>query len=511
MKRYLALAAGLLVTAGAVCAQNVPDDTHHTDNRPDNEYNVIANATAAGGSSAYAEQYKQALDDYKAGRLDQAARGLESVVKKAPDNVTAHSLLGYIYLRQDKNAPAVAEMEKVIKLAPKEDDAHKNLAGAYLRAGRYDDAAAQYKIVLAHSPRDAGSLFGLAMAQGQAGRNDDAVASFRQAIAVRPTSVAYQNLGVVLQKSGRNLEAADAFRKAADLDPKNAGAWLYAGLLYSQVGANDKAIPALTQALALGTPSLYDAHMALAQAYAGQKNNPKAMAEFAAAVKARPDDPTAHFDLAVLQTQAGQKADAEQSYRKVLDLKPTDPQIVTQAQTNLGLLLAADGNATEAVPLLSAATQADPKAAAPHLALANLYAKQGDAAKALAERQAALALTPQDDQTRLLVADALLAQKQYAEAAAQYAAVAGRQPTNAAVQNALGTAYEQTGDLARAQAAFEAALAANPRYAQAQNNLGVVYEKQGKKAQALAAYKKAVAIDPTLTEAKRNLARYTAK
>nr|MDQ2688285.1 tetratricopeptide repeat protein [Armatimonadota bacterium] len=308
-----------------------------------------------------------------------------------------------------------------------------------------------------------------------------------------------------------NAEAADAFRQAATLDPQNAVAWLNAGLLYAQTGAGAKAIPALSQALTLGTDYKYEAHMALAQVYVAAKNTHKAMTEFTAASSARPDDPTALFDLAVLQTQAGQTAVAEQTYRKVLAAAPTDPQILAQAQTNLGLLLAADGKSAEAMPLLQAAAQSDPKNAAPHLALANLYARAGDAAKAMAERQTAVILNPQDTQTRLLVADALLADKKYAEAAMQYEAVIKRDPGNAAVQNALGTAYEQMNDLTRAQAAFKSALTGKGsarEKAQAQNNLGVVYEKQGKQAQAIAAYKKAVALDPMLTEAKTNLARF---
>ena len=495
------------LTAGAALAQAPAAQSAGGDNAQ-SPYQVVSGPAADGADQ---NALRQAVTDFKAGRLAEAGAGLEALEAKSPGDVTAHSLLGYIYLKQNKNDRAVTEMETVVRLAPGDVGGRKNLGRAYLQVGRYNEAIAQFKAVLSRSPKDTDALYGQALAEGQTGDADDAAAGFRQVITLKPSSAAYQNLGVVLQKSGHNAEAADAFHQASTLDPQNAIAWLNAGLLYAQTGAEAKAVPALTQALALGTDYKYEAHMALAQVYVNAKNSPQAMSEFAAAAVARPNDPTALFDLAVLQTQARQTPAAEQTYRKIIAAGPSDPQILTQTQTNLGLLLAADGKGDEAIPLLQAAAQADPKNAAPHVALANLYARMGDADKAMAERMTAVTINPQDTQTRLLLADALLADKKYAEAAMQYETVTKRDPGNAAVQNALGTAYEQMNDLARAQMAFGAALTGKGsarEKAQAENNLGVVYEKQGKQAQAIAAYRKAVALDPTLTQAKKNLARF---
>lgn len=499
--------AGLLwLATGAVAAQG-PGAHGPANDNSQSPYQVVTGAAGSGDQNAL----RQAIAQFKAGKLAEAATGLEALEQKSPNDVTAHSLLGYIFLKQNKNDQAVAEMETVVKLAPGDVGGRKNLGRAYLQVGRYNEAIAQFKAVLSRSPKDTDALYGQALAQGQAGNAAEAAVGFRQVVALKPSSAAYQNLGVVLQKSGQNAEAADAFSQAAALDPQSTVAWLNAGLLYAQTGAGARAIPALTKALALGTDYKYEAHMALAQVYVAAKNNTQALSEFAAAADARPNDPTALFDLAVVQTQARQTAAAEQTYRKIIAAGPSDPQILTQTQTNLGLLLAADGKSDEAIPLLQAAALADPKNAAPHVALANLYAKTGAGDKAMDERLAAVTINPQDTQTRLLLADALLASRKYAEAAMQYEAVTKRTPGNSAVQNALGTAYEQMNDLARAQTAFQAALAGTGGArdkAQAQNNLGVVYEKQGKQAQAIAAYRKAVALDPGLSEAKKNLARF---
>lgn len=477
------------------------------------EYQIVQGAPPAKETKALSAQqtaYQQAVTDFRAGRLAQAEAGLVSVEQQAPTDPTVHSLLGYIYLKENKSAQALAEMQTVVRLAPNDPAGRKNLGRALLQTGKNDQALAQFQTVLAANPNDADAQYGLALALGQSGRTDDAAAAFGRAASLKPSAAAYQNQAAMLQKGGRYAEAADAYQKASALDPTNSAAFLNAGLLYAQAGNNDKAIPALTQALALDTDEKYEAHMALGQAQA--KSDPdQALTQFVAAAQARPTDALPVYDQAVLQTQAGRRPQAEAAYRKVIDLAPSDPKMLGDAQMALGLLLAQDGNAADAVPLLTQAAQADPKNPVPHQALGNLYAKLANPQKAIDERTVAVSLAPDDVQTRLLLADQLMAQKQYAAAAMQYDQAAQRQPDNAQVQNARGTAYEMSGNLAVARTAFQAALTADPKYARAENNLGVVYEKQGHMAQAVAAYKKAVQLDPALAVARRNLARLTKK
>ena len=496
-----------LLSAGGALAQGVAGGGGTASPNPAQpDYQIVQTPGEDKSQAPYQKALQTAVADFQAGRLTQAEAGLQDVEQKSPSNVTAHSLLGYIYLKENKSAQALREMQTVVRLAPNEPGGRKNLGRAFLQTGKNDQAIAEFQAALAHDPSDADAQYGLGIGLGQAGRNDEAAAAFRKAIASHPTSATYQNLGVVLQKGGHGADAAAAYAQAATLDPKNSTAFLNAGLLYAQAGDNDRAIPALKQALALDTDSKYEAHMALGQAYA-KSDTDQAIAQFALAAQLRPTEVAPVFNQAVLQTQLGNHPQAEASYRKVIDLAPSDAQSLADAKINLGLLLAQDGNAAEAVPLLTQAAEADPKNPAPHLALGNLYSHLGNTQKANEERLAAVNIAPDDVQTRLLVADSMLAHKQYTAAAAQYDEAVKRQPDNALVQNARGTAYEMAGNLKMAQASFVAALSADPKSAQAQNNLGVVYEKQGKKAQALAAYKKALALDPALSVARKNLAR----
>ncbi len=434
-----------------------------------------------------------------------------------------HSLIGYSLLLLGNSAGAVPELQQAVALVPGDLNARNNLGNALRQTMRYDEAATQYQFIVdresagATGPDPARVKFNLATALGQAGKNDAALAVFSQ-IAPTGDAATLKNYGFFLQKAGRNAEAADALRQSAEKAPQDAVSWLDAGELYAKVGQQDAAIAALTKAIGPDTdPKLdpagqYDAHFTLGETYAAKSDAADAIKEFDAASAAQPDNGVPLYNKGVLQEQAGQRADAEASYRAALAKTPDS----VQTQVALGLLLADGPNAAEGAGLLAQAapklpqdTDADKLKAAPvYTRLGDLYAAQHAYGQADAARQQALALNPGDADTRLALADSYMTQKQYVSALTQYDAAAALRPGDAAIQNGRGVAYKNLRQYPKALAAFKQALAHDPRNAQVQNNVGVLYELLGNKAQAIVAYKKALALNPALAVARTNLARF---
>ncbi len=281
--------------------------------------------------------YNQAVNDYNAGHFDEAARDLRDDLKVQPDSLDAHMLYGYVLLRQNKYAEALPHLELVAKQTPNDPVLHDNLGVTYLQLQRPADAAAQFKSVLAHAPKDKAALAGLAQATGQTIPSGQSVSDLQKAVSVHPTAAGYEDLGDALQNAGKAADAADAFRKAADMEPKNSEAWLLAGALYEQAGQNNKAIPALQQVLTLNNGHVYNAHVHLGEIYAAS-DKPKAIAEFQQAAQLRPTDAATWYNLGVLQAAAGHTANARADYQKVLDLRPADASLSTQARAALAAL-----------------------------------------------------------------------------------------------------------------------------------------------------------------------------
>jgi tetratricopeptide (TPR) repeat protein len=75
-----------------------------------------------------------------------------------------------------------------------------------------------------------------------AGKSDRAIDTYRAAIAeYREIPVAWHNLGVLLAKKGRNLEAAEAYKTASELSPTDPRPLYNLGTLWEDLGYLDDA------------------------------------------------------------------------------------------------------------------------------------------------------------------------------------------------------------------------------------------------------------------------------
>src|SRR5580698_6215377 len=96
-------------------------------------------------------------------------------------------------------------------------------AVAFDKEGRVEEAAALYEAALRMEPRNADALHLLGVIDHQRGDQERAVTRIRQALSIHgPRSNYLSNLGIALRALGRTVEAIDALRRAAELDPTSA-------------------------------------------------------------------------------------------------------------------------------------------------------------------------------------------------------------------------------------------------------------------------------------------------
>lgn len=387
----LAGLSGVHLLGSAAYAQN-------TNNPQDRAGATGAILRAGGGTSSGgggdANAFNNAVDAYNKKDYAQAAKELQGFIKDNPKDAQAHRLMADIFVRQDKIADAIPEWEAAVKLDGNDRVSRENLGAAYLQTQQFDKAALVYKAAYAKKPKDGDTAYyyGLALAQG--GHTAEALPVLQNAVTAKPTAPAYMQLGVALDKSGKHAEAAEAFAAAAKLDPKNPQPLLYSGLIYHQTGSDTKAVPALQQALALGTDDPFDAHIALAEAAATAKNTDGALKEFNLAAQAKPDNFNAWANIGILNQNTGKAADAEAAYRKAIALTPPDPKALASVQSNLALLLLPEGKTDEAQTLLAQAIKNDPSNARYSYNQGLAYEKQNKITDAIASYKQALTVDP---------------------------------------------------------------------------------------------------------------------
>ncbi|MBC7251558.1 MAG: tetratricopeptide repeat protein, partial [Anaerolineae bacterium] len=81
-----------------------------------------------------------------------AEQAFLKVLALDPNNVVAHSALGYAYAMQGRTEEAIAENQAVIALVPNDYDSHKNLAILYQSVGKYTEALQAARIALELAP-----------------------------------------------------------------------------------------------------------------------------------------------------------------------------------------------------------------------------------------------------------------------------------------------------------------------------------------------------------------------
>lgn len=243
------------------------------------------------------------------------------------------------------------------------------------------------------------------------------------------------NRGVELQRKGDLERARLAYEEALKLSPKRVDALSNLGLVYLNLGAHEKAIERLSQALAIQS----DLHMVrLALAFA-------------------------HF-------RTGQFGAAEREAARVVAAQPGNPK----ALHLLGLSLLKLDRILEGATALEAALQADPKNSGAAHTLATAYVRLGDVAKAEALLDGPLASNG-DAEVHLVRGTILNAKGEYRAALQELSRASELNDSLPMLHTQLGYALMFLSEPERAMTEFLTALAQNPQDVEANGYLAWLY------------------------------------
>lgn len=155
------------------------------------------------------------------------ARRPEDVLEESP---RTHMELGIMYYVNGKIDDAIEEIKKALKLKPDYIAAFFNLIAILREAGRLSEIeeikgdvqkalSSTLEKAKKEKPMDAKTHLELGVLFYINGMYDDAEREFRTAIELNPDySIAYYNLAILLQETGRKKEAESEFKKAEDLE-----------------------------------------------------------------------------------------------------------------------------------------------------------------------------------------------------------------------------------------------------------------------------------------------------
>ena len=367
-------------------------------------------------------------------------------------------------------------------------------------------------------------------------RDDFAVIEYANAVRIDPKfGEARLKLAEAYERMGNVQAAFPEFIRAADALPDNRDAQLKATALLLLARRFEDAKARASSMLARN-PKDVQALIARANAMAGMKDVPGAIAEIEEAQKIAPGDSNVFLSRGAIQQQTGSAKEAEASFRQALTLDPS----AANAHLALANFLLTSGRQAEAEQEIKQSIAIDPQNAMANRLLAALYLGTGrrnlaeQPLKVVAETSKVpapkfeladyyVSLGRDEDAKKLLStlasgqdtfarAEGMLAALDYQRGRTKEAHIrvdkllerVPKEPT-ALVMKARWLTTEQKLDQALEVA--KAAVAADSRSAMAQYTLGVSHSLLGNTSEAAAAYTEALRLNPRFVSAQVQLSR----
>jgi len=275
------------------------------------------------------------------GALAQAIEGYRKVIALEPGLAEAHRNLGSALIEAGEAEAGIEALRRALELRPGWAAAVTQLARALTARDRAPEALPYYERLLAHDRRadtlnDHGTLLaGL-------GRFEAAAECFREALHLAPREAPpHANLGHVLHCLGDHCAAIEHSRRAIEIDPRLLEAYLHLGnalLAINEMHAAEAAYRAGLE-VAPDHAALHTAH-AMAERALGRVDNAAASVRRSLAI--RPDAADSVALLGSLAIDRGRFEEAETLLNKALTLSPGLPEALT-GLTAVRKMTGADG------------------------------------------------------------------------------------------------------------------------------------------------------------------------
>jgi tetratricopeptide (TPR) repeat protein len=193
---------------------------------------------------AEASFYELAEADYK------------RAIELQPNNGDAHRRLGMAYEMNGQLNDSLAELQKAAQVQPDNVRNHRELGTFFTNRGRYEEALTEFQEMAALAPNSPDSHYVLGTGLENLNRFAEAKRELRTAIRLQDSSSVENELAAVFLRTGKNQEAASAYRQAIALGPETVRLWLGLGIASDRAGLGGDAKAAFRHGLELAEGDL---------------------------------------------------------------------------------------------------------------------------------------------------------------------------------------------------------------------------------------------------------------
>ncbi len=220
-----------------------------------------------------------------------------------------------------------------------------------------------------------------------------------------------RNVGLELMRQHRSAEAIPLLQQALNAAPGEALLHYNLGMAYGDQADRTRALAEFAEAVRL-RPDYVDAQTSLGLALRAAGRTAEALDHFRETVRLKPDAWGAHLNLALALQQIGDRNGAIREFTAALAINPNDGP----THGDLALVLADANDNANALDQFSQAAHLQPANAAAHANLANMLLQLGRTNDAIAEYERATTLSADSADTFYWLAQAYAVAGRYTDA-----------------------------------------------------------------------------------------------
>ena len=324
----LLAAAGVMIGASAIHAQNVDPDIAACNNVRD------INARVAGCSRLLARRiwpartealiYMQRAQGYaRLLQLERALQDYDATLRYDPKSLQAYSDRAVLYSQLGEPERAQLDIDHALRLNPTDAVSYAARGAALLLKGQSDAAIAAMTKSIALDPKQQHSYLARATALAMSGETDRAISDLDTAIKLDPQqAVPYNNRCWTWTQRGELDNALADCNQALKLNPEYGIAYSNRGIVWFQKGDLENALGDFNRAIRID-PSYWAGFTGRGDVWRKKGDLERALADFQEAIKISPRAARSYVSEGLVFEAEGQIDKARAAFKAALDL-PTN-------------------------------------------------------------------------------------------------------------------------------------------------------------------------------------------
>lgn len=371
--------------------------------------------------SALAELYS------KTGRIRDAVLEAQGILKRDPNNIEAHKLLGRIYLRslgdlqsgtQSQNVLklAIEQYQEIVRLDPKDVDNHLLLGRLYRLDNQMGKAEAEFKTAVKMQPDSEDAVSSLAYLLNEENDPTSAIQVLLSVPEDERSGKIYSALGFTYEQQKDYKNAVDAYRKAVDQDKDNLDSIRGLAKNLMNLGDYDAAL-AQYKIVADSDPQDAETQLRIAEIYRHQGKYQQALDSLTKTQALAQDSLEVPYNIGLVYEALGRSDDAIKTYEDLLqktyradgNYSPQDRGNRAVFLERLGSVYRDTGKYPQALDTFRKilALNSEDNTARAYQQIIDTYRDQKDWAGALQAAQEAVQKQPKDRQLKMVLASQL--------------------------------------------------------------------------------------------------------